>query len=380
MEHWRLNNYTVFDRTQLSFLKKWWIDIDKINFSIILILMVFGLMMTATSSPAIAKRIDVEKFYFLKKQILFAILALGILICISFMSYDQIKIFALIGMAISIVLLVVVLGFGSKAKGSTRWLSLGFLTIQPSEFAKTFFVIFNGYCLHKFVNHKFQYKYGISVLTILVLSMLLYLQPDFGMMISFALIFSVQLFLFGLPWILIFILGVGGIILGIGAYLSLPHVEDRINRFLDVKQKNYQADRAIDAFANGGYFGKGPGNGVVKKYIPDVHTDFIFSAIGEEYGIISCGVVLIIFAYLVTRIVRRAIDENDLFIYLSLCGLMMQFVIQVFVNTSVSLSLIPTKGMTLPFISYGGSSLMSTAICFGLILALTKRKYRRENY
>lgn len=380
MEHWKLNNYTVFDRTQLSFLKKWWIDIDKINFSIILILMVFGLMMTATSSPAIAKRIDVEKFYFLKKQILFAIFALGILICISFMNYDQIKVFALIGMAISIILLIMVLGFGSKAKGSTRWLSLGFFTIQPSEFAKTFFVIFNGYCLHRFVNHKFQYKYGIPILTISIISLLLYFQPDFGMMISFALIFSVQLFLFGLPWILILILGIGGVVLAIGVYLSLPHVEDRINRFLDVKQKNYQAQRAIDAFANGGYFGKGPGNGMVKKYIPDVHTDFIFSAIGEEYGIISCIVVLLIFAYLVARIVRRAIDENDLFIYLSLCGLMMQFIIQVFVNTSVSLSLIPTKGMTLPFISYGGSSLIATSICFGLILALTKRKYQRENF
>ncbi|MFM6973479.1 MAG: FtsW/RodA/SpoVE family cell cycle protein [Alphaproteobacteria bacterium] len=380
MEHWRLNNYTVFDRTQLSFLKKWWIDIDKVNFSIILILMIFGLMMTATSSPAIAKRIDVDKFYFLKKQLFFSIFALGILISISFMNSNHIKLFALIGMATFIFLLMVVLIFGSKAKGSTRWLSLGLITIQPSEFAKTFFVIFNGYCLHRFVNHKFQYKYGIPILTISIICLLLYFQPDFGMIISFILIFSVQLFLFGIPWILIFILGVGGVILGIGAYLSLPHVEDRINRFLDTNQKNYQAERAIDAFANGSYLGKGPGNGMVKKHIPDVHTDFIFSAIGEEYGIVSCVVVLLIFAYLVARIVRRAIDENDLFIYLSLCGLMTQFVIQVFVNTSVSLSLIPTKGMTLPFISYGGSSLIATSICFGLILALTKRKYRRENF
>jgi len=379
MEHWRLGNYTVFDRTKLSFIKKWWIDIDKINFSIILILMIFGLMMTATSSPPIAKRIDVEKFYFLKKQMIFALIALIILILISFMNYNWIKIIGLGGMLVTTILLIVVLFVGSKAKGSTRWLSLGLTTIQPSEFAKTFFVIFNGYCLQRFANHKFQIKYGVPVLTISILSLLLYLQPDFGMMISFALIFSVQLFLFGLPWILIIILGIGGVVLGVIAYLSLPHVEDRINRFLDVKQKNYQAKQAIDAFVNGGWFGKGPGNGVVKKYIPDVHTDFIFSAIGEEYGAISGAVLILIFAYLVIRIVRRAIDENDLFIYLSLCGLMTQFVIQVFVNTSVSLSLIPTKGMTLPFISYGGSSLIATSICFGFILALTKRKYRKEN-
>jgi len=378
MENWNLNSHIVFDRRNLNVFKRWWIDIDKINFSIILTLLIFGLMMTASSSPVIAKRIDVEKFFFLKKQIIFAVIALILLISISFLDQDKIKIFAILGMAIAFILLVLVLFFGAKTKGATRWISFGGLAIQPSEFAKTFFIVFNAYCLQKFYFAKIQFKYGISFLSLLILLTLLLLQPDFGMTISYSAIWMTQLFLFGLPWGLIATLMVFVIIGGVGAYLGLPHVEDRINRFLDSEQKNYQADRAIDAFVNGSFFGKGPGNGVVKKFIPDVHTDFIFSAIAEEFGIVSFSIILLLFLYLIIRIVKRAMEEENLFFYLSLCGLMMQFTMQVIVNTGVSLSIFPTKGMTLPFISYGGSSLMATAICFGLILAFTKRKYHRD--
>ncbi|NBX52371.1 MAG: cell division protein FtsW [Proteobacteria bacterium] len=378
MENWSLNNHSMFDRNKISVLKKWWLDIDKINFSIILILIIFGLMMTATSSPAIAKRIDVDKFFFLRKQLIFAFIALMILFSISFFNHEQIKVMAILGMIFSLILLILVLFIGSKAKGATRWISVAGLTLQPSEFAKTFFIIFNALCLQKFYYTKIHFKYGISLLSLLILMTLLFLQPDFGMMVSYLAIWATQIFLYGLPLILIGGLAFLAVFGGVGAYLSLPHVEDRINRFLDSGKKNYQAEQALDAFVNGSFFGKGPGNGMVKKQIPDVHTDFIFSAIGEEFGIISCAIILLIFGYLVIRIVKRAIEEKDLFVYLSMCGLMMQFVMQVIVNTGVSLSVFPTKGMTLPFISYGGSSLMATAICFGLILAFTKRKYHRE--
>ncbi|MBM3590091.1 MAG: cell division protein FtsW [Alphaproteobacteria bacterium] len=378
MENWSLNNHSMFDRNNIGVLKKWWLDIDKINFSIILILIIFGLMMTATSSPPIAKRIDVDKFFFLRKQLIFAFIALMILISISFFDHEQIKLMAILGMIFSLILLILVLFIGSKAKGATRWISFAGLTLQPSEFAKTFFIIFNALCLQKFYYTKIQFKYGISLLSLLILMTLLFMQPDFGMMVSYLAIWATQVFLYGLPLILIGGLAFLAVFGGVGAYLSLPHVEDRINRFLDSGKKNYQAERALDAFVNGSFFGKGPGNGMVKKHIPDVHTDFIFSAIAEEFGIISCAIILLIFGYLVIRIVKRAIEEKDLFVYLSMCGLMMQFVMQVIVNTGVSLSIFPTKGMTLPFISYGGSSLMATAICFGLIMAFTKRKYHRE--
>ena len=378
MDSWDIKSTNVFDRRYLNPIKKWWIDIDKINFVIVLGIIIFGLMMTASSGSAIAKRIDVDKFFFLKKQMLFAMIAVFLLVIISFLDQEKIKIFSLLGLAGSIIFLVLVLFFGSEAKGAKRWISLPGFTLQPSEFAKTFFVIFHAFLLQKFYHEKWKVKYGVSAGLYLIIVALLILQPDFGMTLIFTALWAIQLFLSGLPLFLIWILGAAAVVGGIGAYLVFPHVQDRIAKFTDSGEKNYQVERSLDAFVNGSFFGEGPGNGVVKKFIPDAHTDFVFAVIGEEYGIFSCAMLIIVFAYLITRIVKRALEEEDLFVYLSLCGLMMQFTMQVIVNVGVSLKLFPTKGMTLPFISYGGSSMMSMAICFGLILAFTKRKYHKD--
>ena len=375
MDSWDIKSNNTFDRRYLNFLKKWWIDIDKVNFLLVLAIIVFGLMMTVTSSPAIAKKIDLEKFFFVKKQLIFALISVFLLVAISFLDQEKIKVFALFGMATTIILLVLVLLFGSEAKGAKRWISLLGFTLQPSEFAKTFFIIFNAFILQRLQSEKWVLKYGISAGLFLLIVSLLLLQPDFGMTLTFSALWAAQLFVYGIALPVVYGLAVAGILGGVGVYLVLPHVEDRINRFLDSGEKNYQAERSIDAFVNGSFFGTGPGNGVVKRFIPDAHTDFIFAVVGEEFGIVSCSIIVIIFAYLITRIVKRALDEEDMFTYLSLCGLMMQFSMQVLVNIGVSLGLLPTKGMTLPFISYGGSSMMSMAICFGLILAFTKKKY-----
>lgn len=377
-DSWDIKANSTFDRRNLNIFKKWWIDVDKINFLIVVGIIVFGLMMTASSSPAIAKRIDVEKFFFLKKQIIFAMVSLVLLVSISFLDQQRIKIFSLVGMVAVIGLLVLVLFFGSEAKGAKRWISLGGFTLQPSEFAKAFFVIINAYIFQRFDHQEWWRKYGISAALYLMIIALLLLQPDFGMTITFTALWLVQIFVYGLPIILIIGIGIAVVILSIGAYLVFPHVADRINKFLDADGKNYQVERSLDAFVNGSFLGTGPGNGVVKKFIPDAHTDFIFAVVGEEYGIIACIIIIALFAYLIARIVKRALEEEDSFVYLALCGLMMQFSMQVIVNIGVSLRLLPTKGMTLPFISYGGSSMMSTAICFGLILAFTKRKYHRD--
>ena len=368
----------IYDRRNLHFLKRWWIDIDKINFLVMIGIMIFGLMITASSSPAVAKKIDVAKFFFLKKQIIFAAVSLLLITAISLFDEEQIKKFAIIGMACVLIMLVLVLFFGSSAKGATRWISIAGFTLQPSEFAKALFIICNSLILQKFHRSKISVKYGFSAALFLVLVALLICQPDFGMSLTITALWISHLFLNGLPWLFIGLLGFFAALCAVLAYITLPHVEDRINRFLDTGQHNYQAERSIDAFMNGSFFGTGPGNGVVKKFIPDVHTDFIFAAIAEEYGILCCCALILAFAYLATRIVKRALDEEDMFVYLSLCGLMLQFTMQVLVNIGVSLRLLPTKGMTLPFISYGGSSMMSTAICFGLILAFTKRKYHRN--
>ncbi len=378
MDSWDIKSNAIFDRRYLNLIKKWWIDVDKINFLLVLGIIVFGLMMTATSSPAIAKKIGVDKFFFLKKQLIFAFIAVVLLIVISFLDQEKIKVFCLLGLVVTIFLLIAVLIFGSEAKGAKRWIAVAGFTLQPSEFAKTFFIILNAFILQRLHFAKWEWKYGISAALYFVIVCLLLLQPDFGMTLTFTVLWVAQLFAYGLPLPFISAIGVFGLLGGIGAYAVFPHVEDRINKFLDSGEKNYQAERSIDAFVNGSFFGTGPGNGVVKKFIPDAHTDFIFAVVGEEYGIISCSIIVIIFAYLITRIVKRALDEEDMFIYLALCGLMMQFTMQVVVNIGVSLKLLPTKGMTLPFISYGGSSMISMSICFGLILAFTKRKYHRD--
>jgi len=378
MENWHIESNATFDRTSLNFIKKWWIDIDKINFFIIFGIIIFGLMMTASSSPVIAKKINVDKFFFLKKQLIFASIATFLMIAISFLNLERIKVIGIFGLGLTILLLIAVLFFGSNTKGATRWLSIGGFTLQPSEFAKTFFIILNAFILQKYYFHKWHIRYGISMGLFLLIVSLLILQPDFGMTITFSILWASQLFLYGLPFPFIAILVIVACAGGVGAYIFLPHVEDRINRFLNSSETNYQVERSIDAFVNGSFFGVGPGNGIVKKFIPDVHTDFIFAAVGEEYGILTCMLIIIIFAYFVTRIVKRAMEEEDLFIYLALCGLMIQFTMQALVNVGVSLGMFPTKGMTLPFISYGGSSMISMAICFGLILAFTKRKYHRN--
>ncbi len=367
-----------FDRRRLNSVIRWWLDIDKVNFLIVIGIIIFGLMMTASSSPAIAKKIGVEKFFFVKKQLVFASVAIFMMVAISFLNQEQIQKFSLIGFAVSFLFLILVLMFGSEAKGAKRWFSVAGITLQPSEFAKTFFVICNAYILQKFYFEDWVKKYLISAALLVVTVCLLIAQPDFGMTLTFSVLWAAQLFIYGIPLFFISCLLLFALVGGVGAYFAFPHVEDRINKFLDAGEKNYQVERSLDAFVNGSFFGVGPGNGVVKKFIPDAHTDFIFAVVGEEYGIFACTSIVIIFAYFITRIFKRLMDEEDLFTYLALFGLMVQFTMQAMVNIGVSLRLLPTKGMTLPFISYGGSSMIAMSICFGLILAFSKKKYNRN--
>ncbi len=371
-------NSRFFNRDSYSIVSKWWYDIDKINFLIIIAIMFFGLMVCATSTTVIAKKIGVEKFFFLKKQLFFVAMGLMIIIALSFLKMEYLKVFCLVGVVTSCLMLIMVALFGFEVKGAKRWLSfLGFV-LQPSELAKTFFVVSNAFILQRFNSHSFSLKYGISSMLFLIISSLLVIQPDIGMTLTVSVLWASQLFLNGISMffvIICFILAVIGIF---SAYSFLPHVEDRINRFLDFDGKNYQVERSIDAFANGGLLGVGQGNGVVKRFIPDSHTDFVFSVISEEYGALSAVLLLTVFLILITRIVKRAMEEEDVFIYLSLLGLMIQFTVQIIINTGVSMSLFPTKGMTFPFLSYGGSSMLAMSICFGLILSFTKKKYHNK--
>jgi cell division protein FtsW len=371
-------NNNFFNRSDLNFIQKWWLDIDKINFFFAFFLIIFGLVMTISASPAIAKRINVDNLFFIKKQLFFSLTAIFIMIIISFLNLRNITILGIIGIIISFTLMLYLLFFGVEVKGATRWVSFFGFTLQPSEFAKIFFIITNAYILHILTKRNFFIKYGSSFLLYILAITLLIMQPDFGMTVIFSIIWAMQLFLYGIPLILVFLLSILAIIGSFIVYNQLPHVRDRINRFLDLDAANYQAEMSVDAYINGSFFGTGPGGGIVKNFIPDAHTDFIFSVVAEEFGIISAIAIILIFFYIFMRIINRVSKEEVIFHYLALIGLAIQFMLQFILNIGVTLRLLPTKGMTLPFISYGGSATLSMAICFGIILALTKRRYHEN--
>lgn len=375
MEGWYLKNNYIFDRNNLNIIKKWWLDLDKINYLLVIFIMVFGLFMTITSSPYVATRIGVEDLFFVKKQLIFTFLAIIIFTLISFFNKDHIKVMSILGLLILIGLLITVLLVGFEIKGAKRWISLLGFTLQPSEFAKVFFLIFNAFILSKAQQQNWIIKYGVSCVLYFTVASLLILQPDFGMTIILTFTWLAQLFVFGISLIFVFIMAILAGIAAIYAYKTLPHVASRVNKFLDIDIKNYQVDRSIDGYINGGFFGTGPGNGFVKKYIPDAHTDFIFAVISEEFGLIFALAIILLFLVIITRTVKRLALEDDIFTYLSVVGLISLFSLQILVNIGVSIAILPTKGMTLPFISYGGSSMIAMSICLGVILSLTKKKY-----
>jgi cell division protein FtsW len=278
-------------------------------------------------------------------------------------------------------LLLLVFFLGDEAKGAKRWIMIFGFAIQPSEFAKTFFLVFNALLLHKLSSTKWFIKYGLSTSFYLATTFLLILQPDFGMSLVFTALWLIQLFVFGLPLLLIALCIFLGLIGAISAYFMMPHVADRVNKFLNFNQSNYQVERSVDAYVNGGFFGTGPGSGIVKQHIPDAHTDFIFAVIGEEFGLIFCLFLMLILVLIITRAMKYALNEKDLFSKLAVIGIISQIALQSLINIGVSIGMLPTKGMTLPFISYGGSSLLAVSIGFGVILSLTKKKYDNKiNY
>jgi cell division protein FtsW len=370
-----MSSEVLFDRANLNFFKKWWIDIDKVSFLLIIGIIFFGLVMAISSSPAIAKRISIDHLWFVKKQVIFVAVAIMVITFMSFLNTQQIKIISIFGLLSCLALLFIVLFIGSEAKGAKRWISMFGFGLQPSEFTKVFFLIFNAFLLQKLQHSRWFISYGLSTALYFLIVLLLILQPDFGMTMVVTVLWLFQLFIFGLPMMFTIIVGVM-MVAGVGvAYVGLPHVADRINRFLNFSEKNYQVDRALDGYVNGGFFGVGPGNGMVKQYIPDAHTDFIFAVVAEEFGLIACLIIMFIFLLVVTRIIKRVINDYDLFAYLATTGLVAQLALQLLFNIAMSSAMLPTKGITLPFISYGGSSLIAMSLGFGAVLALSKKKY-----
>jgi len=370
---------TAFTRTDTSLLGKWWWTIDHWTLAAVALLIGFGVMMTMAASPPVADRLGYESFHFVRRQLVYLPIALVFLIGASLMSPLGIQRFAIGFFIISLVLLVATFFFGTEIKGAQRWIKISGVSLQPSEFIKPTFAIITAWLFAmKSKTGKNIGQTTAVVLYGLVVSFLL-LQPDFGMTVVVSAVWFTQFFLAGLPlvWVAGFIaLGIAG---AVCSYFFLPHVASRVDRFIDpTSGDSYQVTRSMEAFMNGGVLGRGPGEGSVKTVLPDAHTDFIFAVAAEEFGMIACLIVIGLFAFVVLRGFTRIIKETNFFILLSVTGLIVQFGLQALVNMASTLHLMPTKGMTLPFISYGGSSLVSIALCIGMVLALTRRRVGQE--
>ena len=363
-------------RTDTSILAHWWWTVDRWTLAALAALMGLGAILILTVSPAAAARIPgLEDFQLARRQIAFLVMALATVIGVSLLEPRAVRRVALVGLGVSVVLLVLTLAFGSEIKGATRWLGLGGLSIQPSEFAKPFFAVSAAWLLTE--DRKGEGFPGTWIATgaWLTLAGLLILQPDFGQTFVVGAIWGTQLFLAGLSMLWVGILVAGGLFAVVAAYFALPHVAARIDGFLDPGVgDSYQIERSMQAFQNGGIFGRGPGEGRIKALLPDAHSDFIFAVAGEELGVLVCLAIVGLFAFIVLRGFARVLHERNLFVLLAGAGLLTQFGVQALVNMGSALRLIPTKGMTLPFISYGGSSLLALAIGMGMVLALTRRR------
>lgn len=364
------------DRTNQSLFGRWWWTVDKANLFAILLLIVLGFILVTAGSPPVAKRLDLPSFYFVYRHYIFLILGIAVIIVVSMLPAVAMRRLAVLGFVCSIGLMFLVPLIGVETKGAHRWIDLAGFSIQPSEFMKPCFAIVMAWiCAENHRRVDFPgYRIAIGLYVIVVL--LLLVQPDIGMTITVSSMWATQLFLAGLPMLWVFILGGCGVAGIIAAYYVFPHVAKRIDGFLDpTAGDNYQISRSLEAFRNGGILGRGPGEGEVKQTLPDSHTDFIFAVAGEEFGVIFCMLIIGLFAFIVLRGLSRVWKENDIYAVLAVAGVLTQFGVQAIINMGVAVKLLPAKGMTLPFLSYGGSSVLAVALGMGFMLCLTRRRY-----
>jgi cell division protein FtsW len=368
-----------FSRTDTSTLGRWWWTVDRWSIAALLLLIGIGVLLTMAASPAVAERIHVEPFHFVRRQFVFLVPAVVVMLAVSLLTPRQVRRMAVLGLLGAYALLALVLVVGGEVKGATRWLTLAGISIQPSEFAKPAFAVVIAWMFAEArLNPGFPGKLVAGGLYVLLAGLLL-AEPDVGQTIIVSSIWAAEFFLAGLPLLLVAGLGVLGVAGGVGAYLVFPHVQLRVARFLDPQSGDaYQVMTALNAFRHGGVFGVGPGEGRVKLVLPDAHTDFILAVGGEEFGVLLCLAVVALFAFVVLRGLSRLMREDNLFVVLAAAGLFVQFGLQAMINMASTLRLMPTKGMTLPFISYGGSSMLALALGMGMALALTRKRYGTE--
>ena len=369
-------------RTRRSPILEWWRSVDHITLAFLVCLIGTGIILSMAASPAAATRLGVDNpFYFLYRHSMFAAAGFAGAIILSFFSIlnaRRIAVLSLIGM---MGLLVVVMFAGYEVKGAQRWIRLGGFGLQPSEFVKPAFIVFAAWMFAARKKDPNFPAVGVVFTVFLVLIAFLIRQPDFGQSFLLTLCFAAVFFFAGLSlgWMLFLLLST--MVGATAAYFTLPHVQARVDRFLNPGgTENYQTDKALEAISNGGFFGRGPGEGAIKYSLPDGHTDFIFAVTVEEFGFLISMFLIILLAGFVIRCFRNALKLNDYFCQLAVAGLATMIGMQAIINLYVNLNMAPPKGMTLPFISYGGSSLLSLCFAAGLILAFTRRRPGHYGY
>ncbi|MCZ6863557.1 MAG: putative peptidoglycan glycosyltransferase FtsW [Alphaproteobacteria bacterium] len=365
---------SYFARTDTSVLSRWWWTVDKWSLAALAVLTAVGGLLIYAAGPAAAGRIGLDSFHFVRQQAVLLPIAFALLLAVSLLSARSVKRLAVVLFFLALAGTVLTLAIGAEQNGARRWLTIAGRSFQPSEILKPTLAVFTAWMI---AQGRRQIAFPGMVIALSAAALvvgLLVLQPDLGTAGLVVAVCLVQLFVAGISiiWVgSITGLGLGGMV---AAYYTFPHVAGRINAFRNpAGADTYQIDRALEAFTNGGLFGRGPGEGTVKAMLPDAHSDFVFAVAGEEFGLIAGLAIVALYAFIVLRGMARVHTESNLFVFLASVGLLAGFGIQALINMASSLSLIPTKGMTLPFLSYGGSSLMALALGMGMLLALTRK-------
>ena len=371
----------MISRAEQTLFSDWLWTVDRWLLGALALLMVCGLVFGMAGSPPVAERLHLPTFYFVNKQAEFLVPAIAVLVAASFLSPRHVRRVALAVFVVAMALIVAALLFGVEVKGARRWI----FGIQPSEFVKPAFVVLAAWAFSEGARGRRDMPANFMAILLLPATVVpLVLQPDFGQTMLVSLVWGALFFMAGLHWFWVAGIGGAGASAVLAAYKFVPHVRARILKFMEPQAgggavtDTFQVDTARDSFIAGGWFGKGPGEGTLKRILPDSHTDFIFAVTGEEFGVIVCIALVSLFAFIVIRGLSDAARNEDPFCRFAAAGLSMLFGMQSCINLAVNLRLMPAKGMTLPFISYGGSSLISLALGMGFLIAVTRKRPRTE--
>jgi cell division protein FtsW len=367
----------MVSRVERTLFAQWWWTVDRLLLAAIAVLMMTGIVLSLAASPAVATRIGLDAFYFVNRHAMYLAPTLLVIIAVSFLTPRQIRRLSLAVFLVALALTFATLVVGAEVKGARRWIVLAGVNIQPSEFLKPAFVILVSWLFAE-STRKSDMPANTMALALLGATVIpLVLQPDFGQTMLVVMVWGALFFMAGMR--MIWVAGLAGTAaMGLAtAYLFVPHVTKRINRFMDpAAGDNYQVDNAVESFIRGGWFGRGPGEGTVKRILPDSHADFVFAVAAEEFGVVLCLALVTLFCFVVIRALQHAFEDRDPFTRFASAGLAMLFGTQSAINMAVNLHLVPAKGMTLPFISYGGSSMIAMAYGMGMLLALTRERPR----